>query len=132
MKKMVILLMVMLGMVALALAEEAAAPTMPVLVLEGNRTTGYDWYWEADCDDIVGITGEYTVSWQPENDEAIMPTGVGGQSKFTLHGLAAGNATITFTYRRAWEEKAPLYTLVYHVRVDEVLNVTILSSSFDW
>lgn len=102
------------------------------IVLKGNPTTGFDWHCEADCEGFVDIEREYLVDWQPSFEEDIMPSGTGGHSRFTLQGVASGEVTITFTYRRPWENQTPPYTLVYRVCVDEELNVTILSSSFDW
>ena len=131
MKTMLLLMLALLCLFPAA-AEEADSPLAPVLILEGNRTTGFDWSWAVDQDNIVGISCAYAVNWQPESDNDIMPAGTGGHSRITLTGIAPGEATITFAYRRAWEEKEPLYTLVYRVRVDEALNVTILGSSFDW
>ena len=132
MKKVLILLLAMLCVSPVVLAEDGAGPVAPVLVLEGNRTTGFDWSWEVDCEDIVSVACEYAVDWQPASDEDMIPSGAGGRSRITLTGLTSGEATITFTYRRPWEDAAPLYTLVYQVRVDEELNVAILGSSFDW
>ena len=131
MKKM-IWLFVLLLLISAALAEEQEIQVSPVLMLECNRTTGFDWSWEIDQEDVVEVACEYVVNWHPESEEDIMPPGVGGCCNITLTGLAPGAATITFTYRRPWEEKEPLYTLVYRVRVDEDLNVTILGSNFDW
>lgn len=62
----------------------------------------------------------------------IFLVGGGGEYRFALTGLQEGTATITFTYARAWEDKAPLYTLTYQVRVDADMNVAILGCSFDW
>ena len=132
MKKVLIALLILLCLVPAAMAEEAMESCTPVLVLKGNPTTGFDWHCEVDCEGIVAIESEYMVDWQPSFDGDIMPAGTGGHSRFTLRGVAPGEVNITFTYRRAWEEKAPLYTLVYRVRVDEELNVLILGSSFDW
>ena len=132
MRKMLILLLAMLCLMPAVLTEEYAEPIAPVLMLKGNPTTGYDWGWTVDREGIVEIASEYTVNWEPAFEGDLMPAGVGGCSKMTLTGMAAGDATITFAYRRAWEEKEPLYTLVYHVRVDGDLNVTILGSGFDW
>lgn len=132
MKKMLICLLTLLCMIPVVLAEEHAEPHMPVIMLEGNRTTGFDWSWEIDREYVVAVDCDYVVNWQPENGGDIMPPGVGGCCNITLTGLAPGTATITFTYRRPWEEKEPLYTLVYRVSVDEKLNVTILSSTFAW
>lgn len=133
MKKLLLLLLVlsMLG-VSAALAEEEPEPHMPVIMLECNRTTGFDWSWEVDHEDIVEILCEYAVNWQPASEGDIMPPGTGGCSKFMFAGIAPGEATITFSYRRPWEEKESLYILCYLVHVDEDLNVTILGSSFDW
>ncbi len=132
MKKMLILLLVMLCLIPVMLAEGKPEAITPVLMLESNRTTGYDWSWEVDQEDIVGVAGEYETNWQPESEGDIMPPGTGGQTRILLTGLTPGEATITFTYKRAWEENAPLYTLVYHVCVDEELNVTIVNSRFEW
>ena len=132
MKKMLICLLTLLCMVSAVLAEEETEPQMPVIMLKCNRTTGFDWSWEVDHEDIVEILCEYAVNWQPASEGDIMPPGTGGCSKIALAGIAPGETTITFSYRRPWEEKEPLYTLCYRVRVDEDLNVTILGSSFDW
>jgi len=132
MKKMLICLFVLLCMVPVVLAEEYAEPQMAVIMLECNRTTGFDWSWEVDHEGIAGVVCEYAVNWQPATEGDIMPPGTGGCSKITLTGIAPGETTITFSYRRPWEEKEPLYILCYRVRVDEDLNVTILGSSFVW
>ncbi len=132
MKKVFLWLMALILLGSSVLAEEQEIQVSPVLMLEGNRTTGFDWSWEIDRENVVAVASDYVVNWQPENEGDIMPPGVGGCCNITLTGLASGTATITFTYRRPWEEKEPLYTLVYRVSVDEKLNVTILSSAFVW
>lgn len=112
------------------MAKEASLS--PVLVLESNRTTGYDWNWTIDNEAVVSIARENVADASYQVEDTVPPVGGGDKARITLVGLTPGEATITFAYRRAWEEKAPLYTLVYRVSVDEMLNVTILSSSFDW
>lgn len=112
------------------MAKEASLS--PVLVLESNRTTGYDWNWTIDNEAVVSIARENVADASYQVEDTVPPVGGGDKARITLVGLTPGEATITFVYRRAWEEKAPLYTLVYRVSVDEMLNVTILSSSFDW
>ena len=105
----------------------------PDIVLKGNQSTGYSWQWEtASGDALLRVLSKYELDWQPEGEPNIPPPGAGGWYYFSLVGVAPGEKSIIFTYKRIWEEKEPLYTLVYHVRVDEDLNVTILSSSFDW
>ena len=132
MKKMMIWMLVMLCMLPAVLAEEQELQASPILMLECNRTTGFDWSWEIDRENVVDVTCDYIVNWHPESEDDIMPSGVGGCCNITLTGLAPGTATITSTYRRPREEKAPLYTLVYRVSVDEELSVSILSSAFGW
>ena len=105
-------------------------PTSPVLTLDSSPTTGYDWYWEIDQEDVVAVDETYTQYAVPQDTLPLV--GGGGQDCMTLTGLTPGEAVVTFTYKRIWETTTPLYTLVYHVRVDEDLNVAILSSSFDW
>lgn len=103
------------------------------IVLKGNPSTGYSWQCDAaNGDAFVKVVSQYRLDWQPDGDNDIPPPGTAGRYFFALNGVAAGEETLTFTYKRIWEDAEPLYTLVYHVRVDENLNVTILSSSFDW
>ena len=97
---------------------------MPHLTLAGNPTTGYAWQAAVDAADILEVSLEYCA-----DDTGLI--GSGGRYEACFNGLTTGEASVTLTYRRPWEEEA-LYTLVYRVQVDEELNVTILSSSFDW
>lgn len=106
-------------------------PLSPVLVLESNRTTGYDWSWTMDNEAVVSIVRKNVADATYQVADTVPPVGGGDKARITLVGLAPGEATVTFSYKRAWEEVAPLYSLVYRVSVDEALNVTILSSSFD-
>lgn len=103
------------------------------IVLKGNQSTGYSWQCvAANGEAFVLVVSQYRLDWQPDGEDDIPPPGTAGSYFFALKGVSAGEETITFTYKRIWEEVEPLYTLIYHVRVDEDLNVTILSSSFDW
>lgn len=103
------------------------------IVLSGNQSTGYSWQCAAaNGEAIVKVVSQYRLDWQQDGEANVPPSGTGGRYYFSLNGISAGEETLTFTYKRIWEDAEPLYTLVYHVRVDEELNVTILSSSFDW
>ena len=115
----------------ISLADEEALLS-PVLVLECNRTTGYDWSWEIDNEAVVSVTRKYVADASYHIQDSIAPVGGGDKARIALTGLTPGEATVTFSYKRVWEENAPLYTLIYRVSVDEALNVTILSSSFAW
>lgn len=116
------------GVISLTTEED---PTSPVLVLTGNPTTGYDWLWESDHEGVVMVSTAYVSDMYYDMPGIVPPVGGGGRYRVVLTGLCPGEATLTFSYKRAWEEES-LYTLVYHIRVDDDLNVTILSSRFDW
>ena len=103
------------------------------IVLTGNQSTGYSWQCAAaNGEDIVKVVSQYKLDWQQDGDNDFPPPGTSGRYYFSLNGVSAGDEPLTITYKRIWEDVEPLYTLVYHVHVDEDLNVTILSSSFDW
>ena len=112
--------------------DNGEGPTAPVLVMESNPGTGYDWSWEIDDEAVAAVSTEYVPDMYYDVPDMMPPIGGGGRTRIQLTGLTHGEATITFSYKRVWEEKEPLYTLVYRISVDEDLNVTILSSSFDW
>ena len=108
--------------------EEKPAQTAQI-VLKGNPTTGYSWDWQ-------GISGDSCIKVSceiaPVNDD---PELVGGPMKYTyvIEGTQPGYVELCFTYARPWDVAgSTLYQLYYDVRVDEDLNVTILSSRFDW
>ena len=118
MKKFLIALLLVL---MIALPVMASAATVYSLKLSGNPTTGYDWSNKADVEGIVEIKGEYTVS-DPEL------TGAPGYYEYTINGLAAGDATLTFTYSRSFEENSEVVSVAYTFHVDDALNVTCVSS----
>ena len=108
-------------------------PTHSVdIMLKSNPSTGYDWSWRINPSYPIHIESEYISDWQAEDENNPMPPGMSGHTRMTMTGRTSGLSTVTFTYRRAWEEDSPLYTLIYHLQVDEELNITILNSSFDW
>ena len=116
------------GIIAL---DNGEGPTAPVLVMESNPSTGFDWDWEIDNEAVVSVSTVYVSDMYYDVPDMMPPVGGGGKDRVVLSGLNPGDAVVTFTYKRPWEENA-LYALVYHVCVDEDLNVTILGSSFDW
>ena len=126
------LLMLLLLLPAVMTEARADLPGAPMIMLKGNPTTGYGWSWEIDEERVVDVGVEYAADWQFRQEGEPVLTGTGGRYLFTLTGLNPGEVTITFIYKRSWEENDPLYVLFYHVRVDEGLNVSIVGSSFDW
>lgn len=122
------------GYVAAGIISVAATGVQasPVLVFDSSPSTGYDWTWKIDNENVLAVSKKFVADRYSSVQDMIPMVGGGGRALMTLSGLNAGETTVTFTYKRPWEEKEPLYTLVYHVQVDESLNVTILGSSFDW
>jgi len=83
------------------------------VILEGNPTTGYSWYYTITTNDIVSlITQNYR-----SNSNAI---GAGGVYNWYFKALKAGKTTITFRYYRQWEGESSAkaeYTKVYTITV---------------
>lgn len=115
------------GIIAL---DNGEGPTAPVLVMESNPSTGFDWDWEIDNEAVVSVSTVYVSDMYFDVPEMVPPVGSGGRTRFQLTGLTPGETTITFAYKRIWREDTPIRERICHVRVDEELNVTILSSEF--
>lgn len=69
-----------------------------VVELEGNATTGYEWKLEFDESKLKLIEDKYL----PAGTGGV---GGGGQHRFTLQPVAAGQASILARYKRAWEQE---------------------------
>lgn len=115
------------GIIAL---DNGEGPTAPVLVMASNPSTGYDWSWEIDDEAVVAVSATYVSDMYYDVPDVIPPVGGGGRTRIQLTGLTPGETTITFAYKRVWREDTPIRELICHVRVDEDLNVTILSSEY--
>ncbi len=97
---------------------QADAPHCVDLTLECNPSTGYAWQTVSSDEEIayvqdLGITAQ-------EEDETL--AGAGATAAFRICGAAAGEAEVTFSYARSWEEGAAL-SFTVPVRVDGDLNV---------
>lgn len=74
------------------------------VVLEGNPTTGYNWY-PADLDaTILSSVGE------PEFKAESNLIGAGGMVTNTFKAEGPGTVTLTLNYWRVWESVQPLQT----------------------
>lgn len=94
--------------------------TTLVVELEGNPTTGYQWaVLENTNNEIVDIKDEYVAD---EHEEGM--AGVGGKYKFTIKALKAGTTTITFAYKRVWEETEEDKKVTYIIEVNEDLSIS--------
>jgi inhibitor of cysteine peptidase len=87
--------------------------------LEGNPTTGYTWEYEMSPDGIVReVSNDYA------SDSSAV--GSGGTFTFVFEGVAPGEAVLTFSYLRPWEEdEPPLETAVYKITVDANNRLTM-------
>ena len=91
--------------------------TLPVGVigrvkLDGNPTTGYDWYFTVSDESMLTLVSDGYTSTHPGAD------GAGGTYVWNFKGLKPGEAKITFKYYRAWEgEDSAEKTAVYRVTV---------------
>lgn len=115
------------GIIAL---DNGEGPAAPVLVMASNPSTGFDWGWEIDDEAVVSVSAAYVPDMYYDVPDMIPPVGGGGRTRIQLTGLTPGEATITFSYKRVWREDTPIRELICRVRVDEDLNVTILSSEY--
>lgn len=115
------------GIIALDNGESTARP---VLVMESNPSTGFDWSWKIDDEAVVAVSATYVSDMYYDVLDMMPPVGGGGRTRFQLTGLTPGEATITFSYKRVWREDTSIRELICRVHVDEDLNVTILSSEY--
>lgn len=115
------------GIIAL---DNGEGPTAPVLVMESNPSTGFDWSWEIDHEAVAAVSTAYVSDMYYDVPDMMPPIGGGGRTRIQITGLMPGEATITFAYKRVWREDTPIRELICRVRVDEELNVTILSSEY--
>lgn len=115
------------GIIAL---DNGEGPTAPVLAMESNPSTGFEWSWEIDNEAMVAVSMEYVPDMYYDVPDMMPPLGGGGRTRIQLTGLTPGETTITFSYKRVWREDTPIRELICRVCVDEDLNVTILSSEY--
>ncbi len=118
MKKLLALTLCLLVFAVPALADEAETYT---LKLNGNPTTGYDWTYTADADGIVDVKGDYVAP-----DTALV--GAPGYYDYTVVGVAEGDAALTFTYSRSFEEGSEIVAVRYFFHVDDDLDVACTGS----
>lgn len=113
------------GIIAL---DNGESPARPVLVMESNPSTGFDWSWVIDNEAVVAVSAAYVPDMYFDVPDMVPPVGSGGRTRFQLTGLTPGETTVTFAYKRFWREDTPIREVICRVSVDEDLNVTILSS----
>ena len=90
--------------------------------LEGNPSTGYTWVYTVSQE---GVVREVSNEYIPDK-HADGRVGSGGRFIFTFDALTTGEAKLTFSYLRIWEEDTPpVNTVVYRAVVDGNNRLTL-------
>ena len=96
--------------------------TMATVELEGNPTTGYTWVYTMSPE---GVAREVSSEYIPDTTNAAA-VGSGGKFVFVFEAVAPGEAELSFSYLRVWEENIPpLRTLTYKLIVDDKNSLTM-------
>ena len=91
------------------------------LILECNPSTGYTWAAQSS-DEEIAFVQDLGITTQDDSDLVGTPATAG----FRICGDQSGEAELTFTYARSWEEE-PAIAFTVPVTVDEGMNVTALN-----
>ena len=70
-----------------------------IIALDSNPTTGYDWEESHDAAMVKLVEKKY----RPDEKAAGL-VGAGGTQYFQFKALKVGKTSITFAYKRPWEE----------------------------
>ena len=104
-----------------ALAETASPESYGITLVE-NATTGYLWSYAVSDETVLSvIDGE-----QAAGDESL--AGAPGTHSFSVVGVAAGEASVTFTYSQPWDGGETGESFIFTFAVDEALQITILDT----
>jgi predicted secreted protein len=85
-----------------------------IIELEENPTTGYEWHYTIDGEDIIEIVDD---SYQA-NENAEEMVGVGGIRKIEIKGIKKGLAIINLEYSQEWSTEEPIQTEEFRVKVE--------------
>jgi len=89
------------------------------IALEANATTGFRW----DVD--IGPTATGRVELVEETyDLDSSKVGAGGVQRFRFRAVRAGDATLTFRYRRSWEKDKARQQRDYRVHIEDGGSMT--------
>lgn len=98
--------------------EEPSTNNTLKISLDSNPSTGYNWKYEVDNDDIITIKQSYDNSECPEDVD-----GCGGQEIFLINGVKQGKATMNLKY--CFLDTDECYRAVaYEITVDEDLSIS--------
>lgn len=119
--KKYIIVFILICMITLTGCNKKELSKKYTIILNGNPSTGYNWTYEIDNKDIVKID---------ESTESSCENGMSGCPSnfiYTTTGLKEGKVTITFTYKRSWEETEYDLNAIYELEVDKDLNIVELN-----
>lgn len=105
--------------VMLAFAGSAAMAEEAVFELESTPSTGYQWTVAVEGDAVQVTEGEMENATQEDI------AGASGMQRFMVTGRSQGEAVLTFTYARAWEQTPEDQTVVVRAVVDDQLAVSL-------
>lgn len=80
------------------------------VTLEGNPTTGYDWYVDETDESVVTLADR---SFEPSSSAI----GAGGMVTLTFEAVGPGTAHVRLVYERSFEEVEPLEDFTFTVSV---------------
>lgn len=80
--------------------------------LEGNASTGFNWFLKQYDESVIEPTGE--IEYEQTDSDAV---GVGGTYTQKLKGVGAGRTTVVYDYERSFEDEAPADTFTIEVDV---------------
>ncbi|MDD3212908.1 MAG: protease inhibitor I42 family protein [Eubacteriales bacterium] len=118
-KGIVFMLALMVLCSGMALAEEAQSAS---ITLQENPTTGYTWSYVISDEAIIAVTDDGYIA--DANPEGLV--GAGGTHRFTITGIAEGQATVTLTLAQPWDGGEQAATISYNYVVDDQKQVSIV------
>jgi inhibitor of cysteine peptidase len=81
---------------------------MARIELQENPSTGYKWQLDRQGSSNLEIVGINDLGFDPAASAGQKRRlGAPGQHRWTIEALAAGRATVIFTYSRPWEQLPP-------------------------
>ena len=119
MRRAILLTLIIAIMLPCAAAAEETAGYF-VSFLE-NQTTGYVWSYSISDETVLAVTDNGYQAME-SNDGLV---GSGGTHDWTITGLAAGDASVSFYYSWAWEEELADPQVVYTFSVDASGDLTL-------
>ena len=88
----------------------------PVISLDSNRTTGYEWVL-TDLDRQILKPADDAPGYESSPNPAGL-MGVGGTERWSFKPVKAGDTVIRFEYRRPWENgREAIRSAIFNVRV---------------